>query len=93
MRDYEYVFVIHPDLDEAALKELLEKIQGLVNAAGGQVQKLDLWGRRRLAFPLRKHKEGQYVIMQASLAPKASAELERSVRFLEPVLRYLITVK
>jgi small subunit ribosomal protein S6 len=93
MRDYEYVFVIHPDLDEAALKELLEKIQGFVSAAGGQVQKMDLWGRRRLAFPLRKHKEGQYVLMQARLAPKASADVERGVRFLEPVLRYLVTTK
>ncbi|OGO35148.1 MAG: 30S ribosomal protein S6 [Chloroflexi bacterium RBG_16_54_18] len=93
MREYEYVFIIHPDLDENAFKELIEKIKGWITGAGGQVVKVDLWGKRRLAYPIRKQTEGQYVLLNTLMSPNYSAELERNVRFLEPILRYLVTIK
>jgi small subunit ribosomal protein S6 len=93
MREYEYIFIVHPDLDENAFKELLEKVQGWVTAPGGQVLKVDSWGRRKLAYPIRKQTEGQYVQMNATMPPAQSAEFERSVRFLEPILRYSVIVK
>jgi small subunit ribosomal protein S6 len=93
MREYEYIFVVHADLDENAFKELIEKIKGWITGAGGQVLKVDLWGRRKLAYPVRKQTEGQYVQLSAKLAPSYSAEFERNIRFLEPVLRFLVVGK
>ncbi len=93
MREYEYIFIIHPDLDENAFKELVDKIKGWITGAGGQVVKVDLWGKRKLAYPIRKQTEGQYVLLDTVMSPDYSAELERNVRFLEPILRYLVTLK
>jgi small subunit ribosomal protein S6 len=93
MNDYELVFVVHPELDENAFKELLEKVKGWIAEAGGQVTKVDLWGKRRLAYIIRKQREGVYVVMQASMAPASCTTLERNLRFQEPVLRFLLTQK
>ncbi len=93
MREYEYIFIIHPDLDENAFKELVDKIKGWITGAGGQVVKVDLWGKHKLAYPIRKQTEGQYVLLDTVMSPDYSAELERNVRFLEPILRYLVTLK
>ena len=60
--------------------------------AGGEIVKVDHWGKRRLANPIRKQREGNYVLIQANLTPAFTATLERNLRFLEPVLRFLITV-
>ena len=92
MRNYELVCIIQPDLDEAAFNALVEKLQGWVSDSGGSVGKVDLWGRRRLAFPIRKQREGQYVLMNISINPAASAELERNIRFQENVIRHMLTV-
>ena len=60
--------------------------------SGGSVDKVDLWGRRRLAFPIRKQREGQYVLFNVSLNPAATAELERNIRFQETVIRHMLTL-
>lgn len=93
MRSYEVVFIVHPDLDENALKGVVDRVQGWIKDSGGTVDKVDQWGKRRLAYTIRKQREGQYVFMEAQFAPSFSAELERSLRFLEPVLRYSIISK
>jgi small subunit ribosomal protein S6 len=90
LRAYELVFIIHPDLDESGVKDLIEKIKGWITDAGGQVSKVDIWGKRRLAYSLRKQKEGQYVLFQAQMAPSSCAQLERNLRLQESVLRYLL---
>ena len=54
---------------------------------------MDVWGRRKLAYTIRKQREGQYVLMDTVMSPAFSAELERNIRYLEPVLRYLVTGK
>jgi small subunit ribosomal protein S6 len=90
MRAYELVVIVHPDLDETALGEVVERIKGWVTADGGSIDKVDLWGRRRLAYPIRKQNEGQYVLMQTTMAEKNLAGLERNLRFLEPVMRFML---
>jgi len=92
MRDYEVVFIVHPDLDENALKGVIEKVQTWITDSGGSVVKTDNWGKRRLAYEIRKQREGQYVFIQTQMAPTFTNELERNLRFLEPVMRFLITV-
>ena len=91
MRDYELVFIVRPDLDDNAFKEVVERVRTWITEAGGAVSKVDLWGKRKLAYAIRKQKEGQYVLMKTQMAPAFSATLERNLRFLEPVMRFLIT--
>ncbi len=91
MREYELVFIVHPDLDDTALNEVVEKVKGWITEAGGAVAKVDFWGRRKMAYPIRKQKEGQYVLVKAQMAPTFGVTLERNLRFLEPVMRFLVT--
>jgi small subunit ribosomal protein S6 len=91
MRSYEIVFIVNPDLDETALNGLIERVKGWITTVGGTIAKVDLWGKRRMTYAIRKHREGQYVLVQAEFEPSFTAELERNLRFLEPVLRFLIT--
>ena len=90
MRNYELVCVVHPDLDETAFTAVVEKVKGWITESGGSLTKTDVWGRRRLAYSLKKQREGQYVLFEFQIEPSFSATLERNIRFLEPVLRHLI---
>ena len=92
MRKYELVCIIHPDLDENAFKAVLEQVSGWVTVAGGSVDKVDVWGRRRMAYHINKQREGQYVLMHVSMNPTATANLERNMRFQESVMRSMLTV-
>jgi small subunit ribosomal protein S6 len=91
MRNYDVVLIVHPDLDEAAFNGVVEKVKGWVSDNGGTVVKLDVWGKRTLTYTIRKQREGQYAILNVQMAPTYTAELERNLRFLEPVMRFLIT--
>lgn len=90
MRNYELVFIIQPDLDENAVKGLVEKVQGWITEAGGTVAKIDNWGKRRLAYQINKRREGLYVLFEMQMPTTYSAELERNLRFQEPVMRFSI---
>ena len=91
MRNYELVCIVQPDLDETAFNETVEKVKGWISDAGGKVSKVDVWGKRKLAYLIRKQREGQYVILNISMPANATAELERNIRFLEPVMRHMLT--
>lgn len=91
MREYELVFIVHPDLDETALKDLVEKVKGWITEAGGSIAKADFWGKKRLAYQIRKQKEAHYVFLRIQMDPAFSATLERNLRFSEPVIRFLVT--
>ncbi len=91
MRPYEIVFIAHPDLDENALNETTEKVKGWIAAAGGEVTKIEPWGKRHMAYAIRKRREGYYVLLEANMPPTAVAELERNMRLHEPIMRYLVT--
>ncbi|GAB4503664.1 MAG: 30S ribosomal protein S6 [Anaerolineales bacterium] len=91
MRSYELVCVLQPDLDETALNGAVEKIKGWIVEAGGHVGKVEMWGKRKLAYLIRKQREGQYVLLNIQLSPEATTALERNIRFLEPVMRHLLT--
>ncbi len=90
MKNYELVFIVQPDLDENAFGGVIDRVKGWITDAGGSVAKVDIWGKRRLAYPIRKLREGQYVLLQAEMKPSFSAELDRNLRFLEPVMRFSI---
>jgi len=92
MNKYELVCIIHPDLDETAFNESIEKINGWITDVDGEIKTTDIWGRRRLAYPIQKQREGQYVLITASIPPTNIVRLEQNLRFLEPIMRYMITV-
>jgi small subunit ribosomal protein S6 len=92
MRTYELVCIIHPDLDDNAFKGVIEKVSGWISEAGGNVDKVEPWGRRRMAYSIRKQREGQYVLFHISMLPNATAGLERNIRFQESVLRSMLTL-
>ena len=91
MRNYELVCIVQPELDETAFKAVVDRVSGWVTEAGGSVDKVDIWGRRRMAYQIRKQREGQYVLMNVTLDPKATSELERNIRYLEPILRHMLS--
>jgi small subunit ribosomal protein S6 len=92
MRNYELVCVIQPDLDETAFNGLLDRVKGWVTESGGVVDKVDMWGRRKLAYNIRKQREGQFVLLNISLQPAAAAELERNLRYQEPIMRHMLSL-
>lgn len=92
MRTYELVCIVQPELDETAFTGVVEKVKGWIGEAGGSVDKVDVWGKRRLATTIRKQRDGQYVLLNVSMPSKATAELERNLRFLEPVMRHMLSV-
>ena len=91
MRNYELVCIVQPDLDETAFKGAVDRVKGWVTESGGSVDKVDVWGRRRLAFPIHKQRDGQYVLLNITLDPKSASDLERNIRYLETVLRHMLT--
>jgi small subunit ribosomal protein S6 len=91
MRKYELVCILQADLDETAVNGTLDRVKGWVSDAGGSVDKVDMWGKRRMAYIIHKQRDGQYVLFNITLPSKATAELERNLRFLEPVIRHMLT--
>lgn len=90
MREYEMVFIVHPELDDTAVQGIVDRVKGWITEAGGAVEKVDMWGKRKLAYMIRKQREGHYVFVKAQMPPSFTAELERNFRFLEPVMRYMV---
>lgn len=92
MRNYEIALVVRPDIDDEAVAGLLDKLKGWVSGAGGSTGDVERWGKRRLAYPIRKQQEGQYLFVPATMPPTAAAEVERNLRLNEQLLRYMLTV-
>lgn len=88
MREYELVFIVHPELDDNAFTEIINRVQKWITDEGGEIVKTDIWGKKTLAYPIRKQREGLYVLLQAKLMPSNCATLERNLRFLEPIMRF-----
>ena len=90
MRSYELIFIVHPELDEDDLTAVLERVTGLIERNSGKVLRVEPWGLRRLAYPIEKQWEGQYVLMELELEPQGMAGLERDLGLVEPLMRHLI---
>jgi small subunit ribosomal protein S6 len=93
MRDYELVIIITPEFEKTAILELVDKIKGWITDSGGTIKTQEDWGRKKFAYLIRNHKEGQYLRFELELDPSAVADLERNFRLQESILRYLITVQ
>ena len=90
MTKYELAIVFRPSEDEGSFKNELEKTEALIARFGGTVDKVDLWGKRRLAYEIQKLYEGYYAFITFVAEPQTPAEIESRLRIDENVLRYLI---
>ncbi len=92
MRKYELVCLIQPDLDEAAFNALVERVKGWIGESGGSVDKVDNWGKRRMAYAIRKQRDSSYLIFNVSLEPRATSALEQNLRYTETIMRHMLTL-
>lgn len=87
MRAYELMVILDPSIDERTVEPTMNKLLEQVTNAGGSVENVDLWGKRRLAYPILKNNEGIYVVMNMTTAPEIASELNRQLTLNEQVLR------
>ena len=91
MRRYELMLIIRPDAPDEKAAAVIDRTTRYVVASGGQIVKVAPWGRRRLAYPIDRHREGSYHIVVFESPAEAILELERSLQITEEVLRFLVT--
>ena len=90
MRKYETIFILHPSLDEEAVKANIEKFKGVIENGGGSIDNVDFWGRRKLAYEIKKVNEGFYTLVNFSAEPELPKELDRIFRITDTVIRHMI---
>src|SRR5579885_1577520 len=92
MRVYEELFIVRPDATDEEIDPLLDQLAGVIKASGGNVEKTEKWGVRRLAYRVQKRNEGNYILLQFSSGPETVREIERRLRVSDLVLKF-ITVR
>ena len=90
MRNYEMTYILHMESEEEGLADVRQRIGDAISPGGGEVLGEDLWGRRRLAYPIEKQRDGFYVLMRFSLEPPHLPELERVMALDGRILRHLL---
>ena len=86
MNKYEAMYIVTPEMEDEAIKGVIEKFSG----NGGEIEKTDEWGRKKLAYPIDYKTEGYYVLVNFAAAPELPRELERNFRNDESILRYMV---
>ena len=87
MRNYELMVILDPSIDERTVAPMMEKYLAPVAANGGSVENVDVWGKRRLAYDIKKRSEGFYVVVDMTTTPEIAQELDRQLGLNETVLR------
>jgi small subunit ribosomal protein S6 len=87
MRHYELMVILDPELEERTVTPSLEKFLNVVRKGGGSVENVDIWGRRRLAYEIKKKTEGIYAVVDMTATPDVAKELDRQLNLNEAVLR------
>ncbi len=94
MRKYEIMYILRADLDEAARKDVMDKLEAILTSNGGKVEKTDeSMGLRDLAYPIKDETKGYYVVLKVEMGNDAINEFNRLVRINPSVLRHLIVVE
>ncbi len=88
-RIYEIVFIVDPGADDGEVMKLSEAVQKIITDQGGSITKIDMWGRRQLAYQINHQKEGSYVLLEVEGSGAEIAELERRMRVNDRILRYM----
>jgi len=89
-REYEMVYIAQPDIGDDGLRQLNERLTQAITSQQGAISATEIWGKRTLAYQIKKFYEGHYVLHRFQMAPEGTEELDRLLRLNENVLRYLI---
>ena len=89
MNKYESVIIIDPNLEQEVTKEVIKKFENLINT-DGKVENIDEMGKRKLAYEIKKNKEGYYVVYNFEAKPELIAELERQYRITDEVIKFIV---
>jgi small subunit ribosomal protein S6 len=89
MRNYEIMFIVHPNATEEEIDKINSQVEGIITSGGGQIQKIEKMGKRRLAYEVDRHREGHYVLFAIGANGDIVRECERRLRVMDPVIRYL----
>ncbi len=89
MNTYESIFILNPDLPEEKVEEHIRAVEGVIEARGGIVAQVERWGKKRLAYEVKRQRYGVYVLVHFSGPPDAVPEMERYFKITEPVMKYL----
>jgi len=92
MNHYETIYIVNPTLDDEALKEAIDKFSDLIKKLKGSIVKINEWGKRKLAYEVKRFDKGYYVVLDFCALPKIVTELERNLKLDDRILKY-ITVK
>ena len=92
MNKYESVVIINPNVEETALKELIERFSTLINT-DGKVEQVNELGKKKLAYEINKNKEGYYIVYDFEAKPSLIAELERNYRITDEVIKFIVVKK
>jgi small subunit ribosomal protein S6 len=95
VREYEVTVIFQTNLEDEARSALVERVSGWLTHGETEADKpvKNVWGRRRLAYPIRKNKEGYYILFDAKLDPERLTDIERNMQYTDDVLRYMIVRK
>ena len=93
LHDYELVVVMNPEIPEEDVPAAIERVTGAITSRGGEVADIQPWGRRKLAYPIRRHMEGNYILTNIRLDPERTHELESNFMISEDILRHLLIRK
>jgi small subunit ribosomal protein S6 len=88
--NYEIALIIRPEVEEEGQASLIERLGELLTSEGGEVSDVETWGRRRLAYPIRKIQEGYYYFIQGQFSASVLPELERTIKLNEDILRHMV---
>ena len=90
MRPYEVMIILDPTLEDDAIRAEIDRSTALIRDRGGNPGRVDKWGKRRLAYEIARHREGYYVLMEATAEPEVMAELHRTLQLADGVLRHKV---
>ncbi len=90
MHDYELVAMVSPEVDEEGVSRIVDNVTQSINGRGGTVEEVKKWGRRKLAYPVKRFMEADYVLARFKLMPKSVKELEKEIGSWGDVIRYLV---
>ena len=90
MRQYEIALIIRPEVEEEAQQAIIEQLSGLLTAEGGQVTQVEKWGRRQLAYPIKRVSDGYYYFIQGQFSSSVLPEVNRSIKLSDNIVRHMV---
>lgn len=93
MTNYELMFIINPTLEDEKKNETVEKVQEIIKTGEGTVDKVDVWGMRKLAYPIEKKNDGYYVVIEFQADTELPKELDRRLKISDDVMRHMVINK